>query len=632
MCGIAGVLSTREDVVRSALPPMVEAQRHRGPDDQGVEFLPVGECWLGLGHRRLSILDLSPAGHQPMRHAEFGDLIVFNGEIYNFRRLRQELERDGARFAGCGDTEVLLEGLRRHGDAFLDRLEGMFALAWFDRLNESLLLARDPVGIKPLYLAWRPNALIFASEVRALAASGLIDAKLDRRGVAGVLAYGAVHEPFTIFEGIEAAPGGAAIRIDARRAPQRPPQPAARSWSFPEIDRSISGRDAVERLRSTLEAASADHLISDVPVGVFLSSGLDSTLIATLAARHTDRLRTFTVDFADQPQFSESTLASETARRIGAQHTNLQISGPQALAACAEWLDALDQPSADGLNTYIISKAVRAEGIVVALSGLGGDELLGGYKSFRIVPRAQRHLRRLGWAPGALRRVAARVATAWQPQAVREKAAAMAGGAGDTLSLFLQCRRTLSNGELAALGLRQPPSGLTPEFVPEALLEGVGSDGEDVIAALSRLETRVYMGNMLLRDSDANGMAHSLEIRVPMLDRRMLDLCHAIPGEIRAPHGQPGKHLLRAAFGDLLPASLLEQRKRGFTLPIGQWMVGPLRDLCEQGLRALKATGILAPAAIDAVWTAFAREPGLRRWARPLSLVVLGRYAQRNTR
>lgn len=629
MCGIAGVIAERDEAVRAALPPMVAAQRHRGPDASGETIIRLASCTLGLGHRRLSIIDLSAAGSQPMRNPQTGDLIIFNGEVYNYRRLREELLAGGVQFAGHSDTEVLLYGLRRWGPRFIDRLEGMFAFAWYDAQKGRLLLARDPLGIKPLYYAWAGDALLFASEVRALLAGGMLTPRLDRSAVAGMLAYGAVPEPHTIFEGVRAFPAGCWQEYDLHHLGAGRSATPQRYWRFPQTDSSIDEREAVHRLRDTLERAAEDHLISDVPVGVFLSAGLDSTIVASLAARHTNRLRTFTVGFADQPQMSESAPAAETARRIGAEHVDIQITGPDALAACRDWIEALDQPSIDGLNTYVISLAVRKQGIIVALSGLGGDELFCGYSSFTMAPRAQRLLRYVGWVPRRVRRGISYVATAGRPVSVRSKAADIAGSDGRILSLFLQARRVLSDRELGELGIGPDQPGLTRDFVPEPALAGLELDDPDGVALVSRLESRLYMGNMLLRDSDANGMAHSLEIRVPMLDRRMLDLGYAIPGIVRRPSPDARKHLLRAAFAPHLPESLTKRRKTGFTLPIGEWMHGPLRSLCAEGMDHLKRAGVLRPAGVDAVWSAFLADPSRLRWGRVMSLVALGLYTRR---
>lgn len=629
MCGIAGIVAENRQLVAPALAAMNAALRHRGPDDSGDAVIELDGVALGLSHRRLSIIDLSPAGHQPMVHPRTGAQIIFNGEIYNFQTLRDELLAAGESFRGHSDTEVLLHALVRFGPEIIERLEGMYAFAYHDPAQRQLLLARDPLGIKPLYTAHAPGLFLFASEVRALVATGLVPRRLDRAALAGFLAYGSVPEPHTIFESVRAFPAGCWQRLalpDACRG--RLPRPT-RHWRFPALRADAVEPQAIEHVRGLLDAACRDHLVSDVPVGVFLSSGLDSTIMAALAARHTPHLRTFTVGFADNPDLSEGALGAETARLIGAEHNDIQITGGDAQAAALAWIDGMDQPSVDGLNTYVISKAVRERGIVVALSGLGGDELFGGYSTFGFVPRATRMMRRLAFVPSALRVAAAHVATIGKSAAVRHKAVDMAGSDGSVVELFLQCRRALSNDLLARLRAQELAGRDSRHFLPAAALADLNFNGGDAIAQISQLEATLYMGNTLLRDSDANGMAHSLEIRVPLLDRRLLDYVFALPGNVRLPDGRANKHLLRRGFADLLRPALLDQKKRGFTLPVGRWMMGPMRGLCEESLAHLKSLDLAPAAGIDDVWRSFVGSGDTTRWARAFTLCVLGLYARK---
>ena len=602
---------------------MVNAQIHRGPDDVGEEHLPFKDRFLGLGHRRLSIQDLSAAGHQPMVHPVTGDRIIFNGEIYNFRELRRELEAQGEEFTGHSDTEVMLHALSRWGVEAVKRFQGMYAFAFYDARQQHLMLGRDPLGIKPLYVAEAQGAILFASEVRAILAGELLPRRVDRRGVAGLLAYGAVQKPCTIVAGVSEFPPGHFEVIDASRASRAAP---TRFWSFPLPRAGANEQDVVPLLRETLDAAVRDHLIADVPVAVFLSSGLDSTIIAGLAARHTKRLRSFTVSFADAPDLSERQLATETARLFGLAHTNIDISGPDAQAAAIAWLGSIDQPSIDGLNVYVISKAVRAQGIAVALSGQGGDELFGGYPSFTDVPKLRRLLRPMAWMPPGLRGAAAAAAAVRKTRAVRQKLADMARTDGGILALALQRRRAMNAAQLADLGIYHDALGLDPSFEPTEALADLHVDPADPVWSISQIESQFYQGNMLLRDSDVNGMAHSLEIRVPILDQRVADLAYALPGKIRLPNPRADKQLLRVAFADLLRPELTSQSKRGFTLPIRRWMLGPLREMCEDGLGHLRRSGILKPEGIDPVWREFLRDPETPIWSRAFALCVLGLY------
>ena len=629
MCGIAGIIGSDRDIVRDALQRMTRALSHRGPDAEGMEVHPFGRTWLGLGHRRLSILDLSPVGHQPMTHRASNCRIVFNGEIYNFPRLKRTLESEGEAFRSSSDTEVLLAGLARHGETYTRRCEGMYAYAFFDPRGPRLILARDPAGIKPLYTARVGDTLLFASEVRAILASGLVPRTVSPAGVAGLLAYGAVQQPLTVFQSIHMNPAGAWQIVT----------PSAESWTVdapvvwwkpPAVEAVPSGDDPIRRTRELLDASVRDHLISDVPVGVFLSAGLDSAAIAGLAASVSREVQTFTVGFADQPDFDEIGIAADTAKRYGLRHTAIQVGNHDAEQAARAWLEAADQPSMDGLNTFVIAQAVRAHGIKVALCGLGADELFGGYDSFRDVPRLRKMVRATGWLPRSARAYLAGVLTAGRPAAVRHKLADMLAGAGDVSTLALQRRRVLGDRQLAALGLDPASLGLSVNYLPAEAVRRLPSSDSDPGWAISVIESGYYQTNVLLRDSDANGMAHGLEIRVPFLDQRLMDWMHRLPGAVRFPRGKPGKFLLREAVADLLDPKLLNRAKTGFTLPLRRWMAGPLRPLCEDGLATLKASGLVWPEGVDAIWQGFLSAPESQAWSRALSLCALGDFLRRH--
>lgn len=636
VCGIAGIISPRRDLVDRALPAMVAAQRHRGPDDQGRQVMAAGDLWVGLGQRRLSIIDLSPLGHQPMVHPETGDVLIYNGELYNFAALRKQLAAAGSVFRGTSDTEVLLHALVRWGSNALDRLEGMYAFGFFVPREGRLLLGRDPLGIKPLYVGHSGSSFLFASEVRAMLASGAFDARIDPLGMAGYLAYAAVQEPFSIVKGIESFPAGSFQWLDLG-GPAVQGRQVTRYWQFPAplhshpdaaSDSSTDESNAVGQLETLLNESVRDHLVSDVPVAVFLSSGLDSTVIAGLGASHMPDLRTFTVGFADQPDMSETGLAEQTGQLFGVQHSNISVTAENCQSLALDWLRCLDQPSVDGLNVFIISKLVREQGITVALSGLGGDELFGGYPSFRDVPRLRRAVRRLSWLPASLRSAAARLALLGRPYAVRQKLSDMMATEGDILSLYLHRRRALSDRQLLDLGVDAGGLGLNAHLLDPAVVADLPGDPSDATWLLSVLESRFYMGNMLLRDNDTNGMAHSLEIRVPFLGRPLIDFAYRLPGPIRLPEALANKHLIRRAFGALLRPALADQRKRGFTLPIKRWMIGPLRDLCEHSIQQLSRSGPLRPKGVKAVWSAFCREPETPIWTRAWSLCILGIYLE----
>ncbi|MDX2116478.1 MAG: asparagine synthase (glutamine-hydrolyzing) [Planctomycetota bacterium] len=626
MCGIAAIVGRDPRAVETALDAATCAQIHRGPDDSGIELVTLGDITVGLGQRRLSIIDLSPLGHQPMAHPETGDLLIYNGELYNFQVFRAELEQLGVRFRGRSDTEVMLHALVRWGPDVLRRFQGMYAIVWLRRAARTIVLARDPLGIKPLFVARSAGMLAAASEVRALVASGVASRTISRRAVATMLAYGAVQEPATIFEDVYAFPAGSFQEISLDSVLDRAPKPPTRYWRPPPVDNTIDETEATERIRETLTASVRDHLVSDVPVGVFLSSGLDSTIIAGLAARHISDIRAYTVGFEENPDMSESAPAARTAQAFGIPHVDVQITAQEALGSVEHWLRALDQPSIDGLNTYVVSGAVKRAGITVALSGLGGDELFCGYTSFVDVPRLQGLMRHIRFMPRPARTLLARLAAVGRPYAYRQKLMEIAESSGTLADLYFQRRRTMSARQLAALGLKADEMGLSPEFIPPEALENVEIDELDPVVSVSRLEMAFYDGNMLLRDSDTNGMAHSLEIRVPFFDTAVLNAVMPIPAAVRMPHWRANKHLLRHTFPELLRPELLTLGKRGFSLPIRRWMASSLRDLCESSLAALRGCGLLSSGGIDTVWRAFLAEPETPIWSRAWGLCVLGAY------
>jgi asparagine synthase (glutamine-hydrolysing) len=629
MCGIAGIIARNPTVVQAALPAMVSAQAHRGPDDSGELNLPFQSAKLGMGFRRLSILDLSQCGHQPMVHPTTGDCLIFNGEIYNFRELRGELEGEGVVFRGHSDTEVLLHALVQWGTAAIDRLAGMYAFAFYKAKEQRLLLARDPLGIKPLYTASVKDAFLFASEVRSLLASQLIPRKSDPRAVACFLAYGSGQAPHTMLQRIELFPPGYWQEIDVKVLDHRAEPPHC-YWDVPPPQPAADIVEVCRDIRAKLNQAVREHLESDVPVGVFLSGGLDSTIIARLATKYTDRLRTFTIGFADNPDLSESTVAAETARLIGAEHHDIQIVGDRTEQICIEWLESLDRPSIDGLNTFIISQAVRAQGIVVALSGLGGDELFAGYSTFWRIPRLLRALHAIRWAPSSVRSMLATASTLGRPAAVAEKAVDMATSDGSLLELELLARRVMSNQQLVELGIDGHALGLTKDLMSPPLMDSLRIDPDDPVWTISLLESRIYMSNTLLRDTDTNGMAHGLEIRVPFLDRRVIDYVFSLPGGVRLPTASSPKYLLKRTFSEMLRPDVTNRRKSGFTLPIGQWMAGPLRGMCEEAVEHLKSHGGLRSEGVDRIWNDFIRNKKRSHWSRAFALCVLGQYLRRH--
>lgn len=561
----------------------------RGPDGEGVWTSP--DRRVALGHRRLAIIDLTTAAAQPMVDPATGNVIIFNGEIYNYRELRRELERQGAVFRTESDTEVLLHLYRARGEAMVERLRGMFAFAIWDSARRSLLLARDPFGIKPLYIADDGRTLRFASQVKALAAGGAVSTEPSAAGVAGFFLWGHVPEPWTWLASVRALPAGCTLTIR-----QGSPLPSPRRYFdlrqeiLAAQDAPADPADAVREALAAVEDSVRHHLVADVPVGVFLSAGRDSTLVASLAARcSTEPLRTITLGFDEYrgSMQDEVPVAEAVAKRLGSQHETKRIARSDFEVCREGLLAAMDQPSIDGVNTWFVSRAAAQAGLKVALSGLGGDELFGGYPSFGQVPRLARRLRVLAWAPAFGR-------------ALRVASAPVVGRLANPkwASLF-EYGRTLEGAWLLRRALFMPwelRHVLDPEMARRglqelALLDDLRSRIEGIRSpqlAVMALEMSGYMQNQLLRDADWAGMAHSLEIRVPLVDRVLFRRWLTIAAQ-RFPLDR--QWLLETANPEV--AAVVGSRpKTGFGVPVAQW---------------LKTAGRSAP-----------RERGLRPWAREI--------------
>ena len=633
MCGIAAVLGKhRPECAAAMVRAMNDSQAHRGPDDQGAVMLQADDGIVALGNRRLAILDLSPLGHQPMHNPDTGDVLVYNGEIYNSPDLRRELQQAGFTFRGHSDTEVLLRAYQHWGLDCLPRLRGMFAFAIWDARRARLLIARDHLGIKPLYYAAREGEwLVCASEVRALMSSALVPPVISQRALAGYLAYGAVQEPLTMFEGVFTLPRASWKEFDIRGRMTGD----GTYWQFPapegRVGRSVE--EVAEEGRALLEQAVRRHLLSDVRLGIFLSSGLDSTAILGIARKFqsaSEHLHAFTVSFSDTPEYDEAAIARVTAARFGVQYHEYPVDESTALEWIRDGLSWMDQPSMDGFNTYMVARAAHGQGIVVALSGMGGDELFAGYDSFRRVPRLYAAMSRIALLPPSWRAALARNLVRPMSSVVRSKVADMAAAGPDFVAIYFHTRRLLSDQSLTRLGMDPLELGLSSSYqVPELSGEGwvVSSDP---VASVARLESAFYLQNMLLRDSDVFGMATSLEIRVPLLDLDVVDWAFRLPSHVLLPPGARSKHLLRTMFADLYSCQQMEQGKRGFLPPISFWLLGPLRETMEESLRSLRNSGLIDPSGITPITKTFLREPRSPAWSRVWAMVTLGHWFEQH--
>ncbi len=627
MCGIVGILARNTSISPGLLEQATLSLAHRGPDDSGTVLLKEIQpepLEIGFGHRRLAILDLSPLGHQPMQDPVTGSWIVFNGEIYNFRELRRELEAAGAEFRSHSDTEVILAAYRVWGESFLTRLGGMFALAIWDAPRKRLLLARDPMGIKPLYYHQSNQTFLFASEIRTLLGTGLVPRKLDPNGVLSYLAFGSVYEPWTIIEGVTAVPPGHLLTVEKGKVSSREYWNPIQSTSTAHAGNG----DQPTSLPTILRDAVLSNLVSDVPVGVFLSGGIDSSALVAILSHNGVRASTFSLVF-QEAEFNEAQYSREVAGLFRTEHHEIAVSQQDTLNVLPDALSAMDQPTIDGVNTYLVSAKTRAAGVKVALTGLGADEMFAGYSNFRRVPRMESFSSRFGRLPKFARQpVSASVAMFAGKRDRSRKLAELVTGHESTVHPYFLVR--------ALFGITERETLFAPAGYQEAqhsldrvLEKSVrASESLDPVNRVSYLESTFYMRNTLLRDSDFMSMAHGLELRVPFLDRSLVEACFRIPGEQKL-KGKSPKALLLASLGVDLPSAIVNRPKRGFTLPFERWLRGEMRPVVEEAL--LKSNWDQTPinaAAVRAVWNKFLA--GETSWSRPWSLFVLAKWWERN--
>lgn len=642
MCGIAGILGRIGEPNRAALRRMNQAMLHRGPDGEGFwDATPDSRGWGAmLTFRRLSILDLSTAGAQPMVDPVSGDVVVFNGEIYNYVALRERLAAEGQQFQSSGDTAVMLRMLGMHGRQAVGSLHGMFAFALWNVKQRKLVMARDPLGIKPLYLAQNADprgdwSLVFASEVRTILASGLLGRpRLNPLAAASVAWNGFMVAPATAVSGIETVWPGE-LRVFGSDGKQ---ELAEQYWSAAHAPQS--GATDESQLERVLEETVRLHLASDVPLGVFLSGGVDSSAVANMAQK-TSRspVHTFTLAFEEQ-EYNEGPVARRIAAAIGTQHQEIVLTEQRFIAHLEAALNSLDQPTFDGLNSYYMSHAVREAGFKVALVGTGGDELFGGYTSFRDLPTLLRWSKRAGWMPRDLRVALARaLSSAIQPssrafpqQTRWAKLPDIVRSGGDLLSLYQLAHALLLPdfqrqllGDAAKDALAE---GLSGEMRSRLLLE---TRSRSPLSAISVMEQRLFLGERLLRDTDAASMSASIEVRLPLVDRLLFEAVDGLSDHDRyQPLGM--KSMLRRIGLRGLDPALFRRPKSGFVMPFDRWIRAGLGKVMDRTMRdpeAVRPTG-LNPDAVLRLWQAFlGGSPGLY-WSRVWAIYAFIRWSHRN--
>ena len=599
MCGLNGLLlQAPVDEIKTKVQAMNAAMAHRGPDADGVW---VGEG-IGIGHRRLAIIDLSADGNQPMQSQDGRYVLAFNGEIYNYQKLKITLNYP---FRTQTDTEVLLAGLIQEGEAFLEKLEGMFAFAFYDVQLKKLLLCRDRLGIKPLYYT-TASGLAFASEIRSLGRVMEGGLRLHHAKLAEYLCYQTVHAPDTLAEGVQLLPAGHLLRWEQGKCSTAP-------WYQVE---GKSGDNA--DIRSLLEQAVAKRLVADVPFGAFLSGGIDSSLIVGLMAQqHRAAVKTFNVNF-DESEYSEAKYAELIAKKFGTDHVEIRLRPEDFLHDLPEAVRALDHPSGDGPNTWIVSREVKRKGVSMALSGLGGDELFAGYPIFRRIQKLKNPLWQMAFKASALP-----PASFLLPSGQRRKILEPTPFANPFSRAFSLSRMVFTPSETILLRKGKP---FQAKLFEE--LQHTSWKSEELIQEVSRLELKYYLHDTLLRDTDQMSMAHALEVRVPFLDHHLVEHVLAMPdkGKLAA---RP-KQLLVNAFPDLLPKEIVDRKKMGFAFPWAEWLRGALKDYAEDAFLYLKERAIFDAQALDRIFIGFQKGDPYQTWAKVWILVVLAEWLRNN--
>ncbi|MGH9938202.1 MAG: asparagine synthase (glutamine-hydrolyzing), partial [Blastocatellia bacterium] len=558
--------------------------------------------------------------HQPMRDEATGDWITYNGEVFNFRDVRRELEARGLRFRSASDTEVLLKGFSALGKDAIADWRGMFAFGIWNARQRLLTLVRDRLGIKPLYYYQDGDTFIFASEIRALLATGLAPRKISPSALDSYLACGSVEQPLTIIENVQTVlPGHILTFKDGRVHTEAYWELRAGAQNNAQDEREL-----IEEIGALLADSVKLRLVSDVPVGAFLSGGIDSSSVVALARRGSDSpIKTFSVCFKER-EFSEAVYAEKVARLYGADHHSIPVTGDEILSCLPRALRAMDQPSIDGVNTFIVSQAAAAAGLKVALSGLGGDEVFAGYRFFRAIARDERLRNQVKAVPLGLRKAAASAIGAVAANNRAAKLSALLRSDQLNEHSVKLHRRLFTTEQRRALLLANGCASPALEKWNDRQTSNCAT--ADPVNQASALELGGYLSNTLLRDTDSMSMAHGLEVRVPLIDHKIVERMLAVPGRLKFRRNEP-KWLLVAAVGDL-PREIIDRPKQGFELPFKHWLTGPLRDQIESSLRQPQLTGLLNAAAMREVWRDFLK--GRLTWSRVWSFYVLGEWARLN--
>lgn len=614
MCGIAGVFRFKEDhnndrIIRL----MTNTMSHRGPDADGFYCHDN----IAFGHRRLSIIDLSELANQPIFDNTGNYVIIFNGEIYNYAEIKSDLQQYYT-FKTNGDTEVVLAAYLQWGEKSLDRLKGMFAFAIWDKSNRKLFIARDRLGVKPLYYYISGDHFIFASEIRAILNSGLVPRKINRNALTDYFLYQSFQSPHTIVEGIKELPAGYFINVSDQTAHPAPYWKITNAPSFEIDNRESINRKVYELLMRSVER----RMVSDVPVAAFLSGGIDSSVVVGLMAKVASTPETFNISFDDK-DFDESYYASIIAKKFNTRHHELRLNPEDFLQELPNALNAMDSPSGDGINTYVVSKAIRKQGIKVALSGVGGDELFAGYPIFKQFES----LRKKNWIWAMPVFVRKQLASVLSSDDIRKQRMADIFKLKECTiaEVYPILRQVNSNHTLAQL-LKSPNK-------ISQLHQTLATDRSEIenFPEYSQVSIAEYLGytkQTLLKDTDQMSMAVSLEVREPFFDHELIEYVLRLPDIYKK--GTVPKSLLLEATGDLIPSEIYNRPKKGFVFPWNNWFRNELKSYCETKINALSQKDIFNESKIKSYWQDFLMHKNKIGWTNILLLVALENYIETN--
>lgn len=621
MCGINGLFNLNgKPVSKEVVEKMNNILAYRGPDAEGIYH----NNNITLGHRRLSIIDLDQNNNQPLYSEDKRYAIVYNGEIYNYKEIKSQLTGE-FKFKTEGDTEVLLAAYIKYGANALRMLNGMFAFAIWDNLKKELFVARDRVGIKPFYYFYDNQNFGFSSSLRALMESDLMPRKIDDESLVDFFRYQTVHAPKTIIKDIKVLEPGSWMLLHEDQVKHE------RYYQLNQEYSNFKGSydDAKAAVRDQLNISVKKRLVADVPFGAFLSGGIDSSLIVSLMAENSSQsIKTFNVSF-NEDEFSESEYARLIADKYATDHTEIKLSVNEFKELIPQGLSFMDHPSGDGLNTYVVSKKTHEAGVKMALSGLGGDELFGGYSVFKQIPqlRAKKWLKSF---PVFGRRPFANFYHLTKGTVQSKKISEILKlEEFDTEHVYSFYRTLLFENQIKKLfGVYKLPTNRVFELTNKSI--GYGTNGWRLpdLSKISVAEMETYMSNVLLRDTDVMTMANALEVRVPFLDHDLIHLVLGIPDQYKRPITP--KKLLVESFSDKLPNEVVNRQKMGFVLPYNDWMKKDLKEICEEGLNALGNLEVIKKNEVNSLWNRFLNGDKEITWSRIWALVVLGDWIKRN--